>query len=153
MAVSCRPEALEALLRDELDASSAEAVHAHLRGCRSCGLELAWLRAEATLLAQRARRQELAPALRQELEHSRRAPARRRVRPLLAAGLAVAACVLLIVPLSRSVAPVQAPAPEGGALASVDWAAPATEQRFGACLIATPNVGWTCGGAAWVAAR
>ena len=60
----CPTEELEALVADKLDGETAERVRAHLAGCAACKEELAWLQAEAELMARRRDAQpELSPAL------------------------------------------------------------------------------------------
>jgi hypothetical protein len=60
----CPTEELEALVAGTLDDETAERVRAHLAGCASCKEELAWLSAEAELMARRREQQpELSPAL------------------------------------------------------------------------------------------
>jgi hypothetical protein len=53
MTAPCDLEALEALVSDALASDRALAVQAHARGCPTCGQELAWLRTERRLMAER----------------------------------------------------------------------------------------------------
>ena len=59
----CSPEELEALVAGALSAEEAARVQAHVDGCAACRDELAWLGAEAELMARRRQRQELSPAV------------------------------------------------------------------------------------------
>jgi len=60
----CPIEELEALAAEKLDAEAAARVRAHVAGCASCRAELAWLAAEAELMARRrAAQPEVSPAL------------------------------------------------------------------------------------------
>jgi putative zinc finger protein len=60
----CPIEELEALVAGELDADEAARVQAHVAGCAACKDELAWLSAEAELMARRRAAQ---PALKPEI--------------------------------------------------------------------------------------
>jgi hypothetical protein len=60
----CSMEDLEALVAGRLDADAAARVQAHADACASCKDELAWLRAEAELMA---RRRAAAPEVRPEI--------------------------------------------------------------------------------------
>lgn len=59
----CSTEDLEALVAGALAPENAARVNAHVEGCAACRDELAWLRAEAALMARRRERQTVSPEL------------------------------------------------------------------------------------------
>jgi len=85
-------ELLVSFLRDELDASRAASVRAHLDDCPDCRAELAGVRALATLPAER-----LEPAERVALRDAVRAGARRRWAARLAPALGAVGLVVVTV--------------------------------------------------------
>jgi hypothetical protein len=92
-------EELEALSLGELPAEAAGRVEAHAAGCAGCGRELAWLRAEVTLL-QRRPTPPVSPALWEKVQERVYAPipiARARRRTWVGAAVAVAAAAALAV--------------------------------------------------------
>jgi len=92
-------EDLEGLAFGELDAERARALEAHLAGCEECSRELAWLRAERTLLARRPAlpTAHLWAGVEARLKHPRRRPHWAWRAAVAAAGVAAAAAVLLVV--------------------------------------------------------
>lgn len=167
--MSCRPDLLDAHQRGELHGAAAERVVAHLATCSECRAELAWLRAEHRLFAERARR--LTPPYVQlakvrgkvdgALRQRRRAQKRARATRSGGAVLSAFAAVLVAFVVSTL------PGPTGEA--QLGWLDPATcssieqdgtagglgafcvaasgghellaavENEFGACLVATPD--------------
>jgi len=101
-------EDLEAVALGEAPERSREEIAAHVAECGDCARELAWLRAEKTLLARRPSpaTAHLWPAVAARLQHPRRRP-HWAIRAALAAG-AVAAAAAVLVAVFR---PVQAPVP------------------------------------------
>ena len=67
-------EELEAVALGQSGASRAAEIEAHVAGCADCSRELAWLRAEKTLLERRPLHQtaHLWPGVAARLEHPRR---------------------------------------------------------------------------------
>jgi anti-sigma factor RsiW len=151
--MSCKVELLESLLDGELSPSAAGAVDRHAEECVGCARELAWLKAERALMAQRAERmaapEELweriasagAPVLEPTATVSKapRRPWRERAGAWSMAAAALAAAVLLVA--TRVDSPV--PAPPTMAVAAIDSAG-WVEQLYGACLIAFPKDSLWC---------
>jgi hypothetical protein len=65
--MSCSTEELEALVAGERSPEEAARLRAHVEGCTACRDELAWLTAEAELMARRRDRQELSSTMWQEI--------------------------------------------------------------------------------------
>ena len=154
----CRPEELEALLDGELSAPRLATLAAHLEGCARCSRENAWLVAERELFAQRALREAEPRALWSAVDARAHGPRHRAsTERWRRVGLGVAASLLLLVtfgprgasPPPHSFAPVASgarsfsdelgfsPDPQSGIVT--------LEQRYGACLVATPNAASRCG--------
>jgi anti-sigma factor RsiW len=167
MSFACREQELDALLADELSPADAERVRAHADHCAACQHALSWLKLERGWMAQRARRPSSRPALdfaavQARLAATSPAPATRaeprRAAPRrgdwshrgMMAAAAAAAVAFFLIGLPRQGGPVNAVEepwssqevlvsglpqacmdPSGEAVA-------ATEDRFGACLIASP---------------
>ncbi len=139
--MSCDVERLEALIDQTLGPRERSVVQAHLARCPKCVHELRWLRAERVLFEQRAHRGAAARAL-----PPSRVPRRDGWRQVPLALLA--ACFALVV-LWRPSATAPAGFEHGsdGALMSAYSGDPAlfdVQQRFAACLIATPGAGSAC---------
>jgi anti-sigma factor RsiW len=165
MSLACREHELDALLAGELSPAEAERVRAHAEGCAACQHALSWLKLERGWMAQRARRPAARPALDFSAVQARlaakSAPSPRPVREapqrfhwsqrgMLAMGVAAAVAFFLFGG-SQPVSPAHYSGEEawssqevlvsGLPQACVDpsgEAVAATEDRFGACLIATP---------------
>jgi hypothetical protein len=159
----CDRERLEAFVAGSLDAAPAAEVRAHLASCARCAEEAGWLRAERRLFSARAAISVAVPPFsslltrvrRERKERLRTAVARRA--PWL--GLAAAAAVLAVAVTTRGpVAPevVAEPPPslacyddprsldaEATAYAT-DRAIATAEDRFAACLVATPRASPAC---------
>jgi anti-sigma factor RsiW len=170
MNFGCREQELDMLLAEELSPADAERVRAHVEGCAACTHALAWLRLERGWMAQRARRLPARPALDFSALEARLAAANPAPRPVAEPRRAVrstphrgqwshrgmmamgaAAAVVFMVCGVVQVRPVnsfeeswsQEVLASGLLLACVDpsgEAVAALEDRFGACLIATPAV-------------
>ncbi len=165
MSLACREHELDALLAGELSPAEAERVRAHADACAACQHALSWLKLERGWMAQRARRPaarpnldfsavqaRLAAASAPSPRTSRTAPQRGHWSHRAMAALGAAAAVAFLVLGGRqptspahyageepwssqevlvSGLPQACMDPSGEAVA-------ATEDRFGACLIATP---------------
>lgn len=160
MSMACRERELDALLAGELSAADAERVRAHAEACAACHHALAWLKLERGWMAQRARRMPARPTLSFAALEARLAAAPRRPeratpphrsgwshRTMMALGAAAAmAFVLFGVAQVRPVPPgeplwSQEVLASGLLQACVDpsgEAVAALEDRFNACLIASP---------------
>lgn len=162
MSLACREQELDALLAGELSLADTERVRAHIEGCAACTHALAWLKLERGWMTQRARRVPARPALSFEalearLAAAKQAPARpesaRRsnwsYRGVMALGAAAAMAFIVFGVVQAR--PVNAPEElwsrsqdvlaSGLVQACVDPsgdAVAALEDRFSACLIATP---------------
>lgn len=163
----CREQDLDALLAGELSLADTERVRAHAETCAACNHALAWLKLERGWMAQRARRMPARPALDFAALEARLAPAsgvaashrperaapRRGTgwshRAMMALG-AVAAVAFILFSVTQ-VRPVhsseelwsQDVLASGLLQACVDpsgEAVAALEDRFSACLIASPAV-------------
>ncbi len=95
-------EDLEACALGELPALRVAEVEAHAAGCADCARELAWLRAERTLLSRRPPllTAHLWPGVAARLQHPRRRP-RWAWRIAVASGVGAAAAAALLVALLR----------------------------------------------------
>jgi anti-sigma factor RsiW len=111
-------EELDALCSGELPPELGDQVEDHARHCPSCGRELAWLRAERTLIERRSAGAEaLDPSIWKKVEERAYAPVplRRRRPALIGAMVAVSAAAALAV-IVRPVRPPVHPglgAPDG----------------------------------------
>jgi len=163
MSLACREQELDALLAGELAPADAERVRAHTESCAACTHALAWLKLERGWMTQRARRGPARPALSFDAlearlaaapvavaRHSERATPRRSdwsYRGVMALGAAAAVAFIFFGVVQ--VRPVNSPEelwsqevlasglvqvcvdPSGEAVAAL-------EDRFSACLIASP---------------
>ncbi|HEX8705160.1 MAG TPA: zf-HC2 domain-containing protein [Myxococcaceae bacterium] len=165
MSLVCREQELDALLAGELSPAEAERVRAHAESCAACQHSLSWLKLERGWMTQRARRSTGRPALDFSAVQARlaakSAPLPRPVRAapqrthwsqrgMLAMG-AAAAVAFLLFGGGQPVSPAHYSVEEAWSSQEVlvsslppacmdlsGEAVAATEDRFGACLIATP---------------
>jgi hypothetical protein len=106
-------EDLEACALGELGAPRLAEVEAHVAACAECARELAWLRAERTLLSRRPSvpTAHLWPAVAARLQHPRRRP-RWAWRIAVASGIGAAAAAALLVAMMRPRPPAVTPQPQ-----------------------------------------
>jgi anti-sigma factor RsiW len=155
---ACLPENLDGYVYGELSPAESAKVAAHVSRCSACAHEVAWLKSERVLFEQRALVQSVRPSPSPSTSPSpsndaspRRA--RREGRRTDRIALALAASLLVFFSFdsgpmrTRSADPIgTAHASEGFGL-SVDpqWQIATLEQRYGACLVASPSDDFRCG--------
>jgi len=103
-------EELEAVALGQSGDAGAAEIEGHVKGCTDCSRELAWLRAERTLLRGRPPLQttHLWPGVAARLEHPRRRP-RWAWRIAVASGVGAAAAAVLLAVLRPGPLPVAQP--------------------------------------------
>lgn len=154
--MSCSVELLESWLDGELTASAAVSVERHAEECVGCARELAWLRAERALMAERVERreapEELWKAVARGAQGNRSAKWEARSDPpqerpewegrsrWAAAAGALAASLLVVGSFSGRVDPQPSSALAVAAVDTAGW----VEQLYGACLIAFPRDSMWC---------
>ncbi len=166
MSFACREQELDAWLAGELSPADTERVRAHAEGCAACQHAMAWLKLERTWVAQRARRTPARTALNFAALEARlaaaearlpvSAPMGRRATPrrhegshrgkLVMGAAAAVAFFLFGMAQVRPVPSLEEPWSQevlvsGRVAACVDTsgeAVAALEDRFSACLIASP---------------
>jgi anti-sigma factor RsiW len=158
----CDSELLEALIDDALGARDAARVRAHVAGCARCAREVSHLRAERSLFAARATAMEAPPPFTDVLAAIQRERRGRWVARAPWLILPAAAALALVVSgalASREperAAAVAEPPPtfactdDAASLAveatayATDRAVASAEDRYGACLMATPRSAPAC---------